>query len=399
MKSYIFNIHDVVLLMTAAESILLALLQAAMPAQTRLYGRLLSLFLLVIATVAAATLILWNDQIYLGHTIDRYWIPYLLIFALMLKGPALFLYIAAITRPRFTLKPIYLAHLAPGIVSVGVMALFGIDGNDMRHIWTMGQNSPEAQVALLWDAAKLVPLIYALAAVILVQRYFAKLKDEYSHFSNTEPRWLHILTMGFLISWAWSLVVHVIAKYASEETADYLGIADNYLTFILINALFTYSLLYAHQLLSTRTEETRAPSEAVPSDLAIERVRQAMEEEKVFLRANLNIEQFSSMIDYPVKDVSSVINKHFGTNFFEFVNSYRVEEAKQLLTDPAHADKTILDILLESGFNSKSAFHRFFKRLAGMPPSEYRKQHSQAAPKTVDEQPAEKRSTDALPTP
>src|SRR5690625_6289928 len=87
-----------------------------MPAQTRLYGRLLSLFLVVIATVAAATLILWNDQIYLGHTIDRYWIPYLLIFALMLKGPALFLYIAAITRPRFTLKPIYLAHLAPGIV-------------------------------------------------------------------------------------------------------------------------------------------------------------------------------------------------------------------------------------------------------------------------------------------
>ena len=95
----------------------------------------------------------------------------------------------------------------------------------------------------------------------------------------------------------------------------------------------------------------------------------------------------------------SVINKHFGTNFFEFVNSYRVEEAKQLLTDPAHSYKTILDILLESCFNSKSAFHRFFKRLAGMPPSEYRKQHSQAAPKTVDERSVEKRNTDALPTP
>src|SRR5690625_7382550 len=117
-----------------------------------------------------------------------------------------------------------------------------------------------------------------------------------------------------------------------------------------------------------------------------------MEEEKMFLHANLNIEQFSSMIDYPVKDVSSVINKHFGTNFFEFVNSYRVEEAKQLLTDPAHSDKTILDILLESGFNSKSAFHRFFKRLAGMPPSAYRKQHSQAAPITVEEHPAAQRN-------
>src|SRR5690625_6459243 len=116
-----------------------------------------------------------------------------------------------------------------------------------------------------------------------------------------------------------------------------------------------------------------------------------MEEEKVFLRANLNIEQFSSMIDYPVKDVSSVINKHFGTNFFEFVNSYRVEEAKQLLTDPAHSDKTILDILLESGFSSKSAFHRLFRRLAGRPPAEYGKQHRHAAPKTEDEPAADKR--------
>src|SRR5690625_5848322 len=84
-------------------------------------------------------------MLYVAMSYHHYWMPYLLIFVLMLIGPALFLYIAAITRPRFTLKPIYLAHLAPGIVSVGVMALFGIDGNDMRHIWTMGQNSPEAQ--------------------------------------------------------------------------------------------------------------------------------------------------------------------------------------------------------------------------------------------------------------
>src|SRR5690625_7485750 len=110
-----------------------------------------------------------------------------------------------------------------------------------------------------------------------------------------------------------------------------------------------------------------------------------MEEEKVFLRANLNIEQFSSMIDYPVKDVSSVINKHFGTNFFEFVNSYRFEEAKQLPTYPAHADKTILDILLDSGFNSKSAFDRSSKRLVCMPPSEYRNQHRQACPITLEQ--------------
>lgn len=375
MKDYIFNIHDVILLMTAAESILLALLQAAMPAKNRLYGRLLSAFLFIIAVAAAATLILWNDQIYLGHAIDHYWVPYLLIIALMLKGPALFLYVASITRAGFTLRSIHWAHLTPAIVCVLLMAVFGIHGNDMRHMWGPEQDAPEALVAFLWDAAKLVPLVYSLGAVILVQRYRSELKDEYSHFSSTEPRWLTILTLGFFISWSWSVMVHIIAKYSSDQTADYLGIADNYITFILINALFTYSLLYAHQLLATSKEDTRAPAEDVPSEPAIERVKNAMERDKAYLRANLNIEQFAAKVDLPVKEVSSVINKHFGTNFFEFVNSYRVAEAKRLLSDPQFKDKTILDILLESGFNSKSAFHRFFKRLAGMPPSEYRKKH------------------------
>lgn len=98
-----------------------------------------------------------------------------------------------------------------------------------------------------------------------------------------------------------------------------------------------------------------------------------MENDKIYLQHNLNIEQFSAYLDLPVKEVSAVINKHFGTNFFESINSYRVEEAKHRLADPAMSAQTILDILLDSGFNSKSAFHRFFKRLVGESPSEYRK--------------------------
>ena len=93
----------------------------------------------------------------------------------------------------------------------------------------------------------------------------------------------------------------------------------------------------------------------------------------MFLKHNLNIEEFSKRIDLPVKEVSAVINKHYGTNFFEFMNTYRVEEAKRLLSDEKHADMTVLDVLLQSGFNSKSAFHRFFNRLVGVSPTEFRK--------------------------
>lgn len=74
------------------------------------------------------------------------------------------------------------------------------------------------------------------------------------------------------------------------------------------------------------------------------------------------------------KDLSMIINRHFNLNFYEFVNGYRIEEAKKRLLDPANKSKTITDIYLEVGFNSKSVFNTFFKKLVGKTPSEYRQQ-------------------------
>ena len=69
--------------------------------------------------------------------------------------------------------------------------------------------------------------------------------------------------------------------------------------------------------------------------------------------------------------VSQVLNQEFGQNFYEFVNHHRIEHAKAaLLADP---DKTILEIALDSGFNSKSTFNAAFRDHAGSTPTAYRR--------------------------
>jgi AraC-like DNA-binding protein len=375
MQERIFNIHDVVLFMTVAECILLALFQAVLPVRERLYSRLLTAFLITVALGAAATLILWNDPVQTVPLLDLHLLPYLLMVALVLKGPILFLYVASITHTGFVLQRRHLLHLIPSAAVLVVLVVLRVDGNDLRQLGPENEYMPSPLIIYLWDVVKLVPFVYALAAVVLVHRYRLKLKDEYSHFSNVEPVWLKILTVGFSLSWGWSVMVNISARFVTPEAADSLGIADNYVTFILINALFIYTLAYAHQLLITRSEPTRDAHDDGPSTTAVERVQHIMDVDKVYLEHNLNIENFSTRVGLPVKEVSAVINKHFGTNFFEYINSYRVEEAKALLSDPSLSDKTILDILMESGFNSKSAFHRFFKRLVGMSPSEFRRKH------------------------
>lgn len=67
---------------------------------------------------------------------------------------------------------------------------------------------------------------------------------------------------------------------------------------------------------------------------------------------------------------------HLNKHFFDFVNEYRIEKAKELLTHPERKEYTVLEILYEVGFNSKSSFNTAFKKRTGLTPTEYRRKNS-----------------------
>lgn len=377
MQEHIFNIHDMILFMTVTECVLLVIFQTLLPVKNRLANYLLAGLLISIAVSSACVLILWNDDVELFHFFDEILLPYCLVMTQLLKGPLLLLYVTALTREAFQFHRKDCLHLLPVVVAVVWMTAFHITSSELR--FRVEQTELQRQlVNSVWHFIKLVPFIYGLAAFNLVRVYRIGLHDQYSTISPTEPKWLNVLSLGFLVCWSFSVIVHLIANtlaLGSPEISDFFGVTENYFIFILINALFINSIVHSHSLLTTKPEIAREKNHEKITDSAIQQVQNGMEVHKYFLKHNLNIEEFSKRINLPVKEVSAVINKHYNTNFFEFMNSYRVAEAKRLLSDPEKAEVTIMDILLESGFNSKSAFHRFFNRLVGMSPSEFRKQH------------------------
>jgi hypothetical protein len=255
MKDHIFNIHDVVLLMTAAECILLAIFQAVLPAKNKASSILLTVFLLAVAVSATCVLMLWNNDVRFFDLFDRTLLPYFLTSALMLKGSALYLYVRAITQESFALDSKKVGHLIPIVIGILWLFIFKIDTHSL--VWFRDTNVElpnKWAVDILWAAIKIVPLGYVIAAVLKVRKYVTQLENQYSNFSPTEPGWLSILTYGFLCSWSLTLVVHIVAEFSDPSIADTFGITDNYVGFILINALFTYSVVYAHQLLTTKPE-------------------------------------------------------------------------------------------------------------------------------------------------
>ena len=97
-----------------------------------------------------------------------------------------------------------------------------------------------------------------------------------------------------------------------------------------------------------------------------------MESESPHLDSKLTLPQLAKQIGVSPNYLSQVINERFEKNFFDFINGYRIEEAKRLLADAGKADSNIISIAYDSGFNSKSAFYTAFKKQLGITPLKYR---------------------------
>lgn len=103
------------------------------------------------------------------------------------------------------------------------------------------------------------------------------------------------------------------------------------------------------------------------------KLQQYMMEEKPFLNPSLTIQDVSTAIGIPVRDLSLLINHKLEQHFYDFINRYRIESAMTILNDSSKNKVTILEILYEVGFNSKSSFNTAFKKHTGNTPTSYRK--------------------------
>ena len=95
--------------------------------------------------------------------------------------------------------------------------------------------------------------------------------------------------------------------------------------------------------------------------------------EKIFRDGNLTLLSLSEKLDITPHQLSWIINDKMNQSFSNLINRYRIEDVKKRLADGGKNDATILQMALDSGFSTKTAFNRAFKRFTGLTPSQYRK--------------------------
>lgn len=102
------------------------------------------------------------------------------------------------------------------------------------------------------------------------------------------------------------------------------------------------------------------------------RIKEALEVKKIYLSSKITLSQVAKSVDMSPHDLSYVINNEWNLNFNELLNTYRVNEAKQLLQDEKYDNATMFAIAIDAGFNSESSFYTVFKKTTGKSPKRYR---------------------------
>ncbi len=386
MYSTIFNTHDVILLMTVYQCSLFALLLFTIKGDKRVSNILLALFLLQQAAIPLDILISFGAEfrnVALEISPNLF---YVFGFGYWLEAPLLLWYTRSLIYKDYALAPKdFLLFLPFGIyLMYQIFFYYGLDYSDKQNL----QEGYELTAAPSYmNSVTLLRELYRCALGFLclyeLRKYHRHLKNKFSSTEKHEIWWLNLLVWGFTLLRSWSVLVLVLIiisiNYGITTNFETMGLIGNYTAFVLVSLLIFFSLAHSSvyegvnkndaNLKGKFEEECLDPKQAIF-------VREWMNVNKPYLTPSLTLDKLSQMIDVPSRTLSQIINRQFNCNFFEFVNIYRIEEAKVILLNPENKHKSVIDVMYDAGFNSKATFNTLFKKKVGTTPSKFRSSHA-----------------------
>ena len=301
-----------------------------------------------------------------------------------LLGPALYFYAFATMSPDKNLpsKAYILALLGPiSVVVVMLPFLFGISPAEKLALADPATRDPELwKIAILTCLTAMLIFVlftgaYLAATIRLHARHRLQLMERFSSIEKRSMDWFRKV----LIFWsaAWLL-------FAVEFALGFLGLRWFGSGIVLPTIEAVILLLFAHSAIkqpvlaesdrgTPKTPTTRTAS-LKPDRMAhiAQKLKQVMTSDQLFMQEDLSLKRLSDAISVSENHISETLSQYLSTNFFHFVNGYRIEAAKDLLLE---SDKQVATVAYEVGFNSKSTFNTAFKNMVGTTPTAFRKQH------------------------
>ena len=331
----------------------------------------------------------------------------------LLYGPSFYLYSRALTDGiLFRFTRFHWLHALPVIVAVfACLAIPDLSTDQFFRLFYEDATANSRDEVLVQQTIGIIAMasvfsigIYLFFSIRLLIRHAAIVRQQFSSLEKVTLNWLRALLLALSVLY----FILIFDGLFSERIG--WGEDLNRLLYLLV-VVVIYSMGYmgmrqpaifaSPESVAVRKSGHGAPEstkgdtesgkpqagakyktsalDSAMSAVLRDELEKHMNAERPYLESQLTLPQLAEELRISPNYLSQVINEQLQKNFFDFINEYRVAEAKSKLAPGNATKRSIADIAYESGFNSKSAFYTAFKKHVGTTPSEFRTSESRAS--------------------
>jgi len=292
-------------------------------------------------------------MMYFGDELEPIFIYAGLAF-LLLIGPLLKWYVLGLTRSSFKLTKNYRLEFIP-FTLIFVLSLFMPQESLENEKWSI----------IIFGSVLLFTYLHFAFYIFMAWRVVKNVSINYPKVVQTKSQkaildWLNLLIGGVVLIWI-SYVLNIV----DDEVPYIIGP-------IMYSTAIYFLSFKAFRLKVTDIDGNVFKVEDDNTEL-FERISKLIIDEKRYLESDLSLAGVSKLVGKSAQKTSSVINQYAKRNFNDFINYYRIQNAKAVLSDTENEKFTISSIAFDTGFSSISSFNSAFKKFEGITPSSFRK--------------------------
>jgi AraC-like DNA-binding protein len=195
----------------------------------------------------------------------------------------------------------------------------------------------------------------------------------------TEPMYFSIVSLHIFIVGIWGLRQKDIYTLREKQILPIESVLSNKTKPKDIESTDPDILPASQEETKTSTELEKEKKQALLSESQklelSQKITEIMERERLYLNPELSLDDLSAALMIHKNYVSYVINDVFKMNFYNYINRYRIEEAKRMLLDHGYDNLSIEGIAKSCGYKSRNVFYPVFKKMEGITPMEYKKKY------------------------
>ncbi len=364
------NILDLIILLGAIQGIIFSIYLWINDLKNEKASKFLSIFIL---TFSASSIYYTLETLGLRGSLNAW--DFSPLYCSLLLVTAFHFFIRFLVNPEGKLAVWEKLLFIPALLQIGFQ-LWGLFWVFRDHSFLVTNQFTIYEVYNFFDILTLaMGISFLVASIYKIRKYNQTLENSYAEIVDFSLSWLNkllFLLIGIWILFAIPNIYEMLSGNSSFSMYYPLWIASSALIYWIGYSTYFKRRSIAPEIFVESNPKT-VPKLSSNTQQYHQQLLHLMEQDRPYLNQDLNLKQLAEKLDLSSGYLSQIINEYEGKNFFEYINSYRVEAVKNKIDDPAFNHLNLLGIAFESGFKSKSTFNLAFKKITGMTPSGYKK--------------------------